>query len=209
MQFEQRVLVDNPSSICSLGWRPLLVTGMLVQELRDHFSQPDRIEQPNLRNYLWRTGLAPQTLLIEALTKWNPQQAGARPAVLVRRNDWQVTRRGIGDRLQMATALDGWERYNVLMAGSHTLFCIARESGECESLAAEIYLQLLGCGPKLREYLDLLRFTVVEVGAMSMVLEAREHFGVPITVAYAHNQTWTVRKHTPILDTIALENFVP
>lgn len=209
MEFQQTVVVDNPSSICSLGWRPLLVTGMLVQELRDYFSQPDRLEQPNLRNYLWRSNLAPQTIMIEALTKWNPQKASARPAILVRRNDWRVQRLGIADRLMMPTTPDGWERYNVCMTGSHTIFCLARESGECESLAAEVFLQLLGFGPKLRENLDLLRFTVVDIGTQMPVLESREHFGVPITIAYAHNQVWTVRKHAPLLATIDLEKFVP
>lgn len=209
MEFQSNIVVDNPSTLCSLGMRPHLLTGMLVQELRDHFSQPDRIDQTNLRNYLWRSELTTKTLMIDSLTRWKPQETSARPAILVRRNAWQVNRLGIGDRMQHPTALDGWDRFSVMMSGSHTLFCLAREGAECETLATEVFLQLLEFGPILRDRLELLRFFVVEIGQMAPVLEAQEHFGVPITIAYAHNLSWTVRKHTPVLSTIALEHLTP
>jgi hypothetical protein len=209
MQFPQQVVVDDPSSICSLGWRPILVTGMLVQEIRDQFSAPDRLEHINLREYLWRSRIDQTSLVVESMTRWNSSLVSSRPAILIRRNAWQTQRLGIGDRMQMATALDGWERFSLLMCGSHTIFCLAREAGECETLAAEVYLQLMQFGQKLRERLDLIRFMVTEIGQMLPVLEAREHFGVPITVAYVHNQSWTVRKHTPILENFALEKYVP
>ena len=209
MQFKPQVIVDNPSSICSLGLRPLLVTGMLVQEIRDHFSAPDRLDQANLREYLWRSKLDTSTIVIEAMTKWNPELTSSRPAILVRRNDWQVQRLGIGDKMLMSTALDGWDQYSLMMCGSHTIFCLARESGECETLAAEVYLQLLEFGPVLRDRLQLMRFFVTEIGKMTPVLESREHFGIPVTVAYVHNQSWTVRKHTPVLETFEFDKFIP
>jgi len=209
MRYSPQIVIDNPSSICSLGWRPLLVTGMLVQEVRDLFSAPDRMEHANLREYLWRSRLDTSTIVVESTTRWDPNLTSNRPAILVRRNDWQVQRLGIGDKMMMQTSLDGWERFSVLMCGSHTLFCLAREAGECETLATEVYLQLMQFGPKLRQTLDLTRFVVVQIGKVAPVLESREHFGVPITVAYAHNQSWTIRKHTPVLNSFALEKFVP
>jgi hypothetical protein len=185
------------------------MTGMLVQELRDHFSQPDRIDQSNLQQYLWRSQVDQTQLAIESMTRWNPALTSERPAILIRRNSWQTQRLGVADRLMMQTTLDGWERYSLLMCGSHTIFCLARESGECETLAAEVYLQLLEFGPVLRRRLMLTRFTVTEIGRMAPVLESREHFGVPITVAYVHNQNWAVQKQAPVLETIKLDTFLP
>lgn len=182
---------------------------MLVQHLRRHFYNANEIEHPNLREYLWRAEIDRRKILIDSLTKWSPQETSARPAVLIRRNSWQVNQRGIGNVLQGQTGIDGWQRYNVLMSGSHTLFCLAREPGECETLAAEVFLELLGFSQELRENLDLLRFIVVEVGQMMIVEESRQHFGIPVTVAYAHNQTWTVRKHVPVLGKIELSTFRP
>ena len=209
MDFQPQSYVDDPSHICSLGWRPLLMTGMLVQELRDHFSQSDRIDHTNLREYLWRVQTDRSKIVIESMTRWNPSLTSMRPAVLIRRNSWQTMRLGIGDKMLMQNDLDGWDRYSLLMCGSHTIFCLAREPGECETLATEVYRQLLEFGPILRDHLMLMKFIVTEIGQMAPVTESREHFGVPITVAYAHNQSWTVRKHTPRLESFAFDRYVP
>lgn len=209
MQFLPQIVVEHPSSLCSIGPRPLLVTGLIVQELQDLFSSPDRLDHKNLRKYLWQTTAERSKILVESMTRWTPTETSKRPAVLVRRNDWQTQRLGIGDKMLMQTDLDGWDHYSLVMCGSHTVFCLAREAGECETLGTEVYLQLLQFGPVLRERLDLLKFTVIEYGKMAPVLESREHFGIPITIAYAHNLSWTVRKHTPVLQTFEFDKFLP
>lgn len=209
MNIQPQVVFEDPSSICSLGMRPHLMTGFLRQHLIDHFSQAEQIEHPNLREYLWRTGLSASKILIESMTQWSPQNTGSRPALLIRRNDYQISRLGIGDRMQSPEDHEPYGRYSTMMLGSHTIFCLSREAGECETLVAEVYRELLHFGPIIRERLSLLRFVVTEVGRLMPVLEAREHFGCPITVAYAHNMTWTVRKHTPRIGTIDLSAFQP
>jgi len=204
-----QVVYPEASSLCSLGMRPHLMTGFLRQHMIDHFSQPAQIEHPNLREYLWRTGLSASKISIESLTQWRPQDAGSRPAILIRRNSWQVHRMGIGDTMQSPEDHQVFGRYSTIMQGSHTLFCLSREPGECETLAAETYRELLGFSQVIRSQLNLLRFVILEIDQLLPVAEAKEHFGIAITVAYAHNESWTVRKHTPILRTLDLSAFRP
>jgi hypothetical protein len=204
-----QVVVDNVSSVCSLGMRPHLMTGFLRQHLIAHFSQPDQIEHPNLREYLWRAEIERSKILIESLTQWKPENAGTRPAILIRRNAWQNQRMGIGDYLQGATVIEGHDRYSTLMQGSHTIFCLTTTPGECETLAAEVYRELLQFGPVIRETLSLMRFVLTEVGQMKPVLEAREHYATPVTVSYAHTEDWIIRRHAPVLDHIELSEFRP
>jgi hypothetical protein len=197
---------DPASSLCSLGMRPILMTGALRQYFTQHFTDPDRIEAPQLRQNLWRADINVSDIIIESLTRWRPDTAGVRPAVLIRRNDWQVSPLSIGN-LHHGGGIDGGSRYSVQMNGSHTLFCLARESGEVEILAAEVYRLLLGFEPTIRDALKLLRFRVAQIGGPQPVLESREHWGVPITVGYSHEETWNIHKHAPLLRTIDLKFF--
>lgn len=199
---------EEPSALCSLGPRPLLIQGFLLQHLRRHFAQPSTIEHANLRDYLWRAQLSDRdraSLMIESVTRWDPNIAGVRPAILLRRNDWQQQRLGIGDKMMTSSRTDGWDRYSVMMAGSHTIFCLAREAGEVETLAYELLLELQAFAQLIRERLNLLRFGVVQLGRPQRIVESRSHFGVPLTVGYVHTQDWTIRKHTPVIGSIELD----
>lgn len=209
MDFSSQIVYGDPSSICSLGIRPIILQGFLLEHLRRHFADENNIQHDNLRKYLWRANVDRERIVIDTLGRWNPNAAGLRPAVLIRRNGWQVIPLGIGNRMHGVTNTDGYERYSVNMGGSHTIFCIATESGECEILASEIYLELLEFAQIIRERLDLLRFQITEIGQMQMVEESRQHFGIPITVAYAHNHNWMVKKHSPILNTVDISTFRP
>ena len=91
------VRVERASSLCSLGMRPLLMTGFLRQLLMEHFAEKDQIEDRRLEDYLWTSG-ASSNILIESITRWTPDQAGSRPALIIKRNGWRVERRGSNDQ---------------------------------------------------------------------------------------------------------------
>lgn len=202
------IRIEKASSVCSLGMRPLLMTGFLRQVLMEHFAEKDHIEDRSLHDYLW-TSDAGSDILVESITRWNPEQAGARPALIIKRNGWRVERRGIDNRLMGFGSMDGSDAYTTFMSGSHTIFCLSLAGGECEKLAAEVYRHLVSFSSYIRRELDLHRFAVTEVGPLSELEESEEHYAVPISIAYTHEESWTVIPHAPKLKRVVLQTLEP
>lgn len=202
------VRVERASSLCSLGMRPLLMTGFLRQLLMEHFAEKDQIEDRSLEDYLWTSG-ASSNILIESITRWTPDQAGGRPALIIKRNGWRVERRGINDQIMGIPSIDGFDNYATFMSGSHTIFCLARAGAECEKLAAEVYRHLVAFSSYIRRELDLHRFAVAEIGPLSGLEESAGHYAVALTISYAHEETWTIKPHAPKLKRIVLQTFEP
>lgn len=200
--------VDQVSSLCSLGMRPLLMTGFLRQNLMEHFAEKDQIEDASLKDYLWKSS-ADSGILIESITRWKPSEAAARPALIIKRGAWRVERKGINDQHLGYNNLEGYDRYSTFMTGSHTIFCIALTGAECEKLAAEVYRYLVTFSPIIRRELNLQRFVVAEVGPLNELDESDEHFVVPVSVTYSHEDAWTLKPQAPKLKRIVLKLFEP
>ena len=199
---------DAFSSLCSLGPRPIVVTGFLRQWFIQHFSTANNIEHPELRSLLW-TAMPDTPIDIESITRWKPSTTEKRPAIVIARNDWKVLRLGIDDRMMGYRSADGVEHYAAYYSGSHTLFCLSGKPMEAEILAAEVCREMIQFGPTVRKELDLMRFLVVGVGKLFEVEEARENFAVPVTVAYSLEDRWRIIPHAPFLKKIQLSSFLP
>jgi hypothetical protein len=180
------------------------MTGFLVKHLQQHFSHSAQLGISPLRNYEWHSGATRGNILIESLTRWDPAAAGQRPAILIRRNDWQVQPLGIGNRLQGDRHVDGRIDYSVMMQGSHSIFCLSVEAAECEELAFEVFQQIMEFSQELRQSLQLMRFLVSSIGRPLPVLESREHFGIPIDLGYCHTHDWSTRQQAPRVGSINL-----
>jgi hypothetical protein len=179
------------SSLCELGWQPLLIAGMIVDQLRKHFGDLSAIESNDLRRYVWqdseKTGI-----LIESVYRWRGDVTELRPAILIGRNAYQSQRIAIND-LTGINERQGTQDFTTLCIGSHTLFCIHGTGASVDILATEVKRELSGFAPAIREYLGLDKFQVTEVGAISEVEEAREHYVSPVTVAWAYQENQTLR----------------
>lgn len=194
------------SSLCSLGWRPLLLTGFLLEWLRQHFSDTNSIEDENLENTLWKADNT-TNILIESITRWKPELTEKRPAIIAKRNDLVNNRLIIDDR-EMGFRPDS-TNYVTYFVGSHTLFCIAREGAEAEKLSTEVYRELVEFGPVVRQLMRLHKFQVQSIGAIFRLEEARETFAVPVNVSYAFEEAWKITPRAPILKRIDLAVFQP
>lgn len=198
------------SALCSLGPRPHIITGFLRQWLIAHFSAAGQIENPDLRGKLWKRVGTETEIEIESVTRWKPETTEFRPAVIIARNDWKVSRLGIDDRMMGEQwTPPGVEHYATYLEGSHTLFCVSSSATEAEILGAEIYREMIQFGPKVREELDLKRFVVVGVGKLFELEEARSNYAVPVTVAYGIEERWKLVPHAPFLKRIVLSAFLP
>lgn len=192
-----------PSTVCSLIATPLLMTGLMRDVLTRHFAAAEYVETPDLRHLIWKDN--PTTgILIESYTRWYPDLMEKRPAVVIKRNAYQNQRIGIDDRHQPTRADRGINHYATLWVGSHTAFCIGGSGAQAELLATEVQRELTEFGPAIRETMQLHRFAVMEVGAISELEDAAEHFVVPVTVSYAFQERWVLRPQAPILKRISL-----
>ena len=184
------------------------MTGFLREWFKYHFSNPDFVENKELRGKLWKE-VDSSNILIESITKYKPTLVEKRPAVIIKRNEWQVQRAGIDDRLQGGVSLTGERYYSTFLTGSHTLFCIAGHGTEAEILGGEVYRELLQFGPIIRQELDMMRFVLVGVGALFELEEASENYAVPVTVSYAAEEKWLLQPYAPTLKRVVLSSFLP
>lgn len=198
---------NNLCQVCCGGWQLRVLTGFFCLWLREHFRTADRITEELLQHRLWRD--ADDTgILIESVTRWRPSTTEKRPALVVKRNAQKVLRQGIADRM-MSTSPEYAGSHVTFLTGSHTVFCVAGESGEAELLAYEVLDELIGFSALLRQPLGFLKLLVSEVGELGILEEASQNFVVPITVAYAYEHGWQLRQTLPPLKSISLSLFAP
>ncbi len=199
---------EKISNWCSIAPRPHLMTGFFREWFINHFSDPNNIEAKELRGKLWKA--VPSTdLVVESITQWRPDLTQKRPAIIIKRNDWQVQRISIDDRYLGNVPLTGARDYSALITGSHTFFCISGKGTEAEILAAEVYREMIQFGPIIRQELDLKRFTLAQVGGLFELEESKENYGVPVTVSYAADENWQLVTQSPVLKRIVLSKFIP
>ena len=172
--------------------------GLMKQLLIDHLANPDNIEHPEFRHRVWKPEKCESGILVELAPAWTPVVTEMRPAVIIKRNDWTCIKRGTFGNISGST-VEGDYRYTKYMKGSHTLFPICKKWAEAEILAAEVYRHMMHFSPVFRHYFNLMMFELVQVGQLHEVEECEEHWTVPITVAYAWEETWILRQHAPRL----------
>lgn len=199
-------------SICELGPRPLVATGWLKIWLQGHFAAKAQIEDAPadgsdnaLTRGLWHPDFKTTSLVIESVTKWQPEVTEFRPSIIIKRNAWKHMRLGIDNRM-IPGGTDGANRYTNWWQGSHTIFCIAGDGAEVEKLAAEVFRELNEFSPVVRRILDLKRLEVMEVGEVFKVkTNARENFAVPITISYVYEEAWKVQQEAPLFRRLLAE----
>jgi len=195
----------KPSSLRSFGFTPLVVTGAIRQTLLQHFADPNQVISASLRAYLTREGAwtagVDTGLYIEALSEWRPELTEARPALIIKENDWTWTRLGIGDRAG-ADFRSGTEFFGGMWSGSHTVFALGKEGAETQILASEVAKTLLWYADKLESSFDLHRLLPTQIGALSALEESTEHYVVPITIAVAAWESWSLTEEAPRLKEI-------
>lgn len=196
------------SNWCSIAPKPHLMTGFFREWFINHFANSDNIEAKELRGKLWKA--VPATdIVIESITQWRPDLTQKKLAIIIKRNDWQPQRISIDDRLHGGLPTSANREHSILIAGSHTFFCLAGKGTEAEILAAEVYREMMQFGPIIRDELDLKRFSLVSVGSLFELEEWKETYGVPVTVSYVADENWTLVPQAPVLKRIVLSKFMP
>lgn len=196
---------------CTLGPRPIVMTGLLRMWLIRHFSSADNVEDQaqTIRKLVWQTNIKNAGIVIESITRWTKELTEKRPAVMIKRNGWKRIKLGIGDRMQGTSDQDAQTAYGNAWQGSHTLFCIAGSGAEAEVLCAEVYREINQFAQQVRAAADLLRIEVTEVGEVAELEEAKQNFFVPVVVGYGFMEQWRIRQEVPVAKTLDLSLLMP
>ena len=199
---------DTVSALCSMGMRPHVMTGFLKWLLMQHFVDPDNLAEMLHRTRFKEVGgwKADETtgIYIESITRWRPELAEKRPALLVKRNDWKWERVTIGGQAG-SDYVEGHEHFHGFWYGSHTVFVVGNKAAEVELLANEANNFLLRASPKVMEQMDLHRFVPVGMGGLAVVEESTKNYAVPLTFAYVAEENWTLTPLAPRLKRITLK----
>lgn len=198
------------SSLCSLAASPLTVTGGLRQFFCQLFADPNNIENLITREFLIREGPYrdddnPSAFLIEDMARFRPEVMGQKPAILVRENDWEWQKIGIGNRAG-GDVRTGQEFFEGLWVGSHTIFVISGNPSQARQVAMECTRALLHFAIQLLDVLQLAQLCVpLKLGAVSTVKELPGQYACVLDIAYRAGEKWVTEVEAPRLDRIIMQ----
>lgn len=216
------------SSICTTQHPANVLTGIFLQILRHHFSDPARLQyngenefadpdhtipKQELEGYVWLPDKTQTRIQIQSVWEVNTEDIQRRPGIYVKRNQLQPRKLSIGHGFSTGAVKDKegnllrveGHLYSILVLGSHTIFCVGQAGAEAELLGQEVFELMLQFGPHLRDELKFQSFETVECGEVSMLEEAKTHFAVPIVVGYAFARTWRIEKVAPWLKNVVID----
>ncbi|RKX21350.1 MAG: hypothetical protein DRP45_12430 [Candidatus Zixiibacteriota bacterium] len=200
------------SSLCSTGLRPHILTGVILWLIRRHFLEERTIQHPDLKGYIWDPDPRVSKILIEPVWRWLTLRIQQRPGVVVKRNSLRPRQLALGDGQTVIGTPDASSipagngaSAAVAMTGSHTLFVIAGKEAQVELLGAEIVSRLIQYQQAIQKEFLFSRFRVAEIGAVSKLEESTENFAIPISVAYAYVDSWSIWAEAPFLKRLIVE----
>jgi len=201
----------SPSSICSLGQLPLIMTGAMLQILRQQFADLANIRNSQLKDCLWTDDAKTTGIIIEPIGKWQGaarQAAGFRPALYVRRDAYKPVSYAIDDR-HMGSAsprgagegahlVDTGQQYELAVTGGHTIVCLGSAEAQAEALGTEVFMNLLEFSPLIQRELNLSKFDVTELSPARMVKEEKDRWTVPVTTRFIYQHSWVLQQIEPV-----------
>lgn len=206
-QTRPRAWPDLIPYMCARRWEPWLITGFLQQMLQDHF-QTLNIEHEALKDCVWKQELD-TGIVIAGYYKWFGELAEKRPAVVIKRNAYQLMPLGISTKA--GSAFEGGLTYHsTFWVGSHTLFCLASRLLTADILAAEVQRELTEFSPAMVQpnTLGLFRAGVTEVGEAIELEEARQSYAVPVTFGWCIEHAWQLRNEGPPLRRVHVQSIL-
>lgn len=208
--------VDGISSLAETGLQPHIITGILLQLVREHFADPERIKSPYLKSCIWVPKEDDQVtpdpeatqILIDPVYRWNLTTTQMRPAVVIKRNALTPRKVGIAHNRSFGLGEDDYpeagSKHSAFLEGGHTLFCIARDGGAVEVLATEVSQHLYQFAPVIQREFCFGLFELAQIGEVSVLEESEEHFVVPIVLHYAYEDRWLLAKQEPRLKGVSV-----
>jgi len=208
---------DQISSIRVTGLQPHIITGVLLQVLREHFREDTRLDNEYLSKFVWvpkdtdkivcdpvRT-----SIIIDPIYRWDRVTTQARPGIIIKRNAIKPEKIGFSHNTYIGLGSDSLPeagtKHTMMFRGSHTIFCIATDGGAVEVLSTEVATHLAQFAPVLQSEFGFNHFYLSQIGEVTVLEEEKENYVVPVAFEYAYQNNWVLAKQEPRLKTVSLK----
>ena len=203
--------LERVRELCSLGLSPRMLSGVVMRLLKNHFSDPDLILTPNLKQYVFNEAdaLVSKIRIVKSV-HFDPKTAGQSPALIVKRGGLQSTRHSMADRAgatrgrQATDDMRGISHHSRFITGGHRIFCVAESDGESEDLAQEVFDVLSFLSPAVIERLPFHDFQVTGLAEQGALTETATQVGVAVDLTYTYEYAWSLQALAPRLKTFSL-----
>lgn len=193
--------IDKPASadlapICTQFPSRLAITGVILDCIRQLFSNSANLLHPQLKDFFWASEptldplRAPFQVIVEEIFAFDLAKSGIRPAILIKPGDWTEQRLVLGDNSL------GQEIYHKKILGNHVIQIVAKTSPQAELLAREVQGYLSHFGPLLREWMELVRWEVPGIKAPTELEEQSENVTILIPITYELVYSWEIQPNT-------------
>lgn len=183
------------------------VEALTTEMLRRHFADADHIQAQTLREFVWRADENESGILIDSVFAWRPNTTKTRPALLVRANDFDNYRAGIGDRLQGSICDEhGNPHFATFWDGSITVFCLGGNDIQVDMLAGEVQRHATEFASVIIRVLKFHRYGTAKVGKTAFLEEARQKYIKPVTIGVRLEHRWIVAREAPRLKAVIVGN---
>ncbi len=181
------------------------VNRIIMQILKLHFSDPAKITQQSLKQYVYTDNPVTSKIRIVMNTTFNLAQNGLLPAIVVKRGQQREQRLVIGDVANVDDRAQGRIGYVRAWQGAHRLMLLGNADAQIEDLALEV-AQLFTClSPVLRYKVPFSDFQVTDISEVGIVEDLGQTLGVAIELIYSYEYGWTVLENAPELRGVAFE----
>jgi len=230
--FPQEAL-EPCSSFFYVGPSPFSLTGVFLRLLQYHFSTPDNIEEPLLKDYIWSPsdkGCLPTTdygassseessvasqvvpgsrLLIRTSYSQDPAAAQQLPGLYVKREAFYTEGISLLDRslpgLNSRGVYEGTE-HQVNVIGAHSLICRGGSGAEADLLGQEVYFRMLHYQQVIKKDFQLGRLQAKSVSEVRQQPEqAKSAYYSVVRMEWAYVYRWLVIPEAPILKRLTTE----
>jgi hypothetical protein len=217
--------VQDSSAFCLLGPSPFLLTGVLIRLLQYHFSDPNNIDNPVLKDYTWTSNsgcdeitkeiINPVTQEVETVEvpatriyigpdySENPDYANSRPAFFVRRESYQPS--SISNRNEKLTGPGACgdpvrgQKMLIQMSGSHSIIAAGETGNEVEQLLEEAYFRMMQYMPVIRDDFKLGGLVVGGAGRVQNgeLGGGKKTFYASFAISWTYIYQWTLIRVNP------------
>lgn len=194
----------DTSGLCPRGFDLSILNRLFMRLLKYHFSNPDCIFYPAVRQFVYSDDPSISRIAIEMNTSID-LRSDQLPRLVVMRGPQKPQRLVIGDRGERQDVSVGEERYTRLIQGSHRIICSGNGDGFLEDLAQEVFDFLNAASPLLRRDWPLHDFQVAAMSQAGIFQELGDVLGVAIDVTYVYEYSWTIVRDRPAITSGSVE----
>ena len=211
--------IEDCSALAYTGPSPFVLTGVFIRLLQYHFFDPDNIQNPCLKDYIWtnndsgcisieETDTDPEgedasKILIAVSYRRDHANAGQRPALFVKREpvtfDTISMQHKTLPHIDKETGVYKGTTYQVQVQGRHSIICVGLNGAEADVLGEEVMFRMLHYQPIIR---DDFRLGAFKVEGLSDVKELgsdpTKAFYTVVRLHWAYVYRWAVIPETPV-----------